>query len=375
MKKIIVFSLLGIGALTMMQCTKFTSTGSAPAPTLPSTAFHYAINIPNGTIDNTPSHNPISDDGATLGRVLFFDKQLSINNANACASCHQQENGFADPVAKSRGFEGELTSRNSMSIINAANENSYFWDGRTDGLEEMVLQPVRHQIEMGMEKMDVLPAKLAKTAYYPELFKKAFGTTEITSDRISLAMAQFIRSMSSYKSLADESGVARNWGFDSANVLNTAQKAGAQLFFGQAGCANCHSGTNFRGMTDNDMANIGLDMEYTDNGIGTLKNDASKNGVFRIPSLRNIALTAPYMHDGRFATLKDVVNHYNKGVNKHANLDNRLRNSGGWGGSDDNPRRLNLTDNDVNNLVEFLKTITDKEVTTHARFSDPFAAK
>jgi cytochrome c peroxidase len=128
-------------------------------------------------------------------------------------------------------------------------------------------------------------------------------------------------------------------------------------------------------MTDNDMANIGLDMEYTDNGIGTLKNDASKNGVFRIPSLRNIALTAPYMHDGRFATLKDVVNHYNKGVNKHPNLDNRLRNSGGWGGSDDNPRRLNLTDNDVNNLVEFLKTITDKEVTTHARFSDPFAAK
>jgi cytochrome c peroxidase len=372
MKKLSVLSLLAIGTLTLVQCSKFTSTGQAPAPSLPEKPFNYAVTMPANIHNNTPSNNKITDAGATLGRVLFYDKKLSINNVNACASCHHQQNGFADPVAKSRGFDGAATSRNSMSIINAANESSYFWDGRTDGLEEMVLQPVRHQIEMGMEKMDILPAKLKQTPYYADLFNAAYGSSEITSDKISKALAQFIRSMSSYKSLADESGVANAWGSDLNNKLNMAQKHGAQLFFGQAGCANCHSGVNFRGSNDADMANIGLDLNFTDNGMSELSGDHSKDGVFRVASLRNVALTAPYMHDGRFNTLQEVVQHYNKGVKKHRNLDGRLTDSWGSGGE---PRKLNLSDADVNDLVEFLKAMTDKELISSEKFSDPFAAK
>jgi cytochrome c peroxidase len=368
MKKLIVLSTLGMCTLFLVQCSKLTSSGSAKAPNLPTTAFDYKVSMPGGVIDNTPSYNKITNAGATLGRVLFFDNKLSINNATSCAGCHNQANAFSDPVALSKGFEGNHTSRNSMSIINAANENSYFWDGRTESLEVMVLQPVRHQVEMGMEKASILPAKLATVDYYGPLFQAAFGSTEITSERIGLAMAQFLRSMTSYSSLADESGVARHWGQDSANVLSTTERNGAALFFGKAGCASCHSGTNFRGNNDADFANIGLDLNYADKGMG--ETDEAKVGVFRVPSLRNVALTAPYMHDGRFARLQDVIQHYNKGVVKHKNLDQRLTDSWNTGGE---ARKLNLTDAEVDDLANFLKTLTDKKVVTSAKFSDPFA--
>jgi cytochrome c peroxidase len=368
MKKLIVLSTLGMCTIFLVQCTKFTSKGGAStSPTLPSTAFDYKVTMPTNVINNTPSSNKITNAGATLGRVLFFDNKLSINNTTACGSCHNQSNAFADPVKLSKGFEGNLTSRNSMSIINAANENSYFWDGRTAGLEEMVLQPVRHQVEMGMEKMTVLPNKLAKVDYYGPLFTAAFGSPEVTQERISMAMAQFIRSMTSYSSLADESGVANSWGSDVNNKLNATQKAGAQLFFGKANCSSCHSGTNFRGNNDADFANIGLELTYIDKGIGEL--DPSKEGIFRVPSLRNVALTGPYMHDGRFATLQDVIQHYNKGVVKHKNLDQRLTDSWSTGGE---ARKLNLTNAEVENLVAFLKTLTDNTVVTSPKFSNPF---
>jgi cytochrome c peroxidase len=367
MKKLIHITLLGCSTLLFVQCAKFTSTSKDVAPSLPANSYSYAVAMPATVVDNTPENNKISNDGATLGRVLFYDKKLSVNNAVACASCHNQKNAFADPIEKSVGFDGAHTSRNSMSIVNAANETSYFWDGRTDGLEQMVLQPVRHQVEMGIEKMDILPAKLAKVDYYKPLFENAFGTPEVTKERIAMAMAQFIRSMSVYNSLADEAGVSTAWGSDFSDKLNSAQKSGAQLFFGKAGCANCHSGTNFRGNNDNDVANIGLELNYTDKGMGEF--DATKEGVFRVASLRNIALTAPYMHDGRFATLKDVINHYNNGVVAHKNLDQRLTDSWGTGG---NPRKLGLTDIEIDNLIEFLKTTTDNNLVSADKFSNPF---
>jgi cytochrome c peroxidase len=368
MKKLIILGALSSITILFVQCSKFSTLGSTQnAPNLPETAFSYAVQMPAGLIDNTPANNKITNDAATLGRVLFYDKKLSINNTTACASCHNQKNAFADPVSHSIGFEGGLTSRNSMSIVNAANENSYFWDGRTESLEQMVLQPVRHQIEMGIEKMDILPAKLEKVDYYKPLFAKAFGSEEVTKERIAAAMAQFIRSMSVYNSLADESGVSDAWGSDLNNKLNANQKAGASIFFNKAGCANCHSGKNFRGNNDNDVANIGLEMNYTDKGMGEL--DAAKEGMFRVPSLRNISLTAPYMHDGRFASLRDVINHYNNGVVAHQNLDQRLTDSWSTGG---NPRKLGLTENEINNLIEFLKTTTDNALVTAPKFSSPF---
>lgn len=367
MKKLIVVTLSATSTLLLMQCAKFTSVGTALPPSLPETPYNYTVEMPIGVNDNSPSNNKINNHGATLGRVLFYDTKLSVNNAVSCGSCHNQANAFADPVKHSKGFEGGLTTRNSMSIVNTANAPTYFWDGRTDNLEKMALQPIRHQVEMGMEKADLLPAKIGKIDYYKPLFEKAFGTSEVTKERISFALAQFLRSLSHYNSLADQSTVSTNWGTDFNDLLNSQQKQGAQIFFNKAGCANCHNGTNFRGHNDADAANIGLEMNYTDKGMGEF--DPTKDGVFRVPSLRNIELTAPYMHDGRFATLRDVINHYNSGVVKHKNLDTRLTDSWNPGGE---PRKLNLTETEITNLIEFLKTTTDEDLVTNPKFSNPF---
>jgi cytochrome c peroxidase len=366
-------------SLLLVQCNKSNNThAQANAPTLPESPYHYQIDSNNmmlGSRNNTPNDNKLTDAGATLGRVLFFDKKLSINNQTACGSCHLQANAFADNVAESNGFEGKKTSRNSSTIINVINQQSYFWDGRTSGLEEMVLQPIRHQVEMGMEKSDILPKKLSIVGYYPELFQKAFGTTDITKERISKALSQFLRSMTSYNSFADQThlmsgGPNAGWGFTNDPRVTNEQKNGAQLFV-NSGCINCHSGNNLRGWNDDGVANIGLELNYTDKGLG--ETDASKVGMFKIPSLRNVALTAPYMHDGRFKTLKEVVNHYNAGVVNHPNLSNMLT-TNPWGTSTiKEPRRLNLTETQKNNLVTFLQTLNDQTIVTDVRFSDPFA--
>jgi cytochrome c peroxidase len=370
MKKLQIIGLLSVGAVLLVQCGKLKSNGSAAlTPNLSSTAPDYSVAMPAGVLDNTPSNNNITNDGAQLGRVLFYDKALSINNSTACGSCHAQTAGFADPSSKSIGFEGKHTARNSMSIINTSNENSYFWDGRTEKLETMVLQPVRHEVEMGIEKAELLPAKLNAIAYYKPLFKKAFGTEEITKERIGFAMAQFLRSLSSYSSRADEANVANNWGGDPNNVLTPTERRGSALFFGNAGCATCHSGVNFRGPNDHDVANIGLELSNVDKGIADVSGKASDIGKFRVPSLRNIALTGPYMHDGRFTNLRAVINHYNQGVQKNANLDPRLTDSWGAGGE---PRKLGLSEGDINDLIAFLGTLTDEKVTKDPKFSDPF---
>jgi cytochrome c peroxidase len=373
MKKLQILGMLSVGAVLLAQCGKLQSSGNAAtAPKLPSSAPDYSITMPASVLDNTPVGNEITNDGAQLGRVLFYDKALSINNSTACGSCHAQSAGFADAAAKSVGFEGNHTSRNSMSIVNASNERSYFWDGRTESLEQMVLQPVRHQVEMGIEKMDILPAKLTRIDYYKPLFKQAFGSEEITKDRIGAALAQFIRSMSSYRAPADDANVANTWGSDMNNVLQPNERRGSSLFFNKANCASCHIGTNFRGNNDHDVANTGLDIVPTDNGIMDVSANPADKGAFRVPSLRNIALTGPYMHDGRFATLRDVVKFYNNGVQKTPNLDVRLTNSWSTGGE---PRQLNLSDDEIDDLVAFLGALTDKHVVNDPKFADPFVSK
>jgi cytochrome c peroxidase len=373
MKKIISLSLLTATTLILVQCNKNTSKPHASqVPALPSTAYNYALQMPpNKQLhNNTPSNNPITNDGAQLGRVLFYDTKLSINNSTSCGSCHAQNRAFADgDKTLSMGFEGKATSRNSMSIVNAVNEHSYFWDGRTASLEEMVLQPVNHSVEMGMEKMDILPLKLQQVTYYGPLFAKAFGSAEITKDKISQALAQFLRAMSSYTSRADDANIAETWGSVTGGNFTTPETNGAQLFFGKAGCANCHNSNNFRGHNDNDFANIGLDINYTDNGMGALDGNTAHDGIFMIPSLRNIALTAPYMHDGRFATLEQVIQHYNKDVKQHKNLDTRLTDSWSAGGQ---ARKLNLTDAEVADLAAFLQTLTDDKLVNDVRFANPF---
>jgi cytochrome c peroxidase len=237
---------------------------------------------------------------------------------------------------------------------------------------------------MGFNNLNNLPAKLSAVSYYPALFKAAFGSEEITLEKISKALAQFLRAIVSHNSKYDQ-GVDQNF----AN-FTPLENLGRNLF-SQKLCDHCHGGSNFSMNWSTEGVNIGLDMNYNDNGVGVTQTNTALNGCFKVPSLRNIALSAPYMHDGRFQKLEDVIDFYNSNVQPHANLNFRLRE--GYNNSfintidppigipidpvffnfgSSNPRRLNLSSLDKQALVAFLKTLTDYSVTTDPKFSDPF---
>lgn len=337
---------------------------------LPETLFNYAEpELPVGLADfitNDPDFN-VTDAGATLGRVLFYDKKLSLTNNISCGSCHLQEKAFADVGKGSVGFEGGVTTRNSLAITNPVLEDEFFWDLRESDLKSMVLKPIENHIEMGMEDIDKLPGKIKNADYYPELFKAAFGDAEITESRIAESLRQFLSSMLTMNSKWDRG----NWGSN----LTAQEQEGMNVFFGQGLCYQCHSGNNFNeaegffgpggGWDTRRAANIGLEEHYEDAGLGV--HEANSEGVFKVPSLRNVGLTAPYMHDGRFETLDDVVDHYNENIADHDNLDERLRD---WNG---NPWRLQLTEQQQDALVAFLHTLTDDEFVQDKKYSDPFA--
>jgi cytochrome c peroxidase len=304
----------------------------------------------------------VSNAGATLGRVLFYDPRLSINNRISCASCHSQKHGFADPRRFSEGFEGKVTTRNAMAIVNPSVNSHFFWDSRVSRIEELSLEPVRNHIEMGMEKMDDLILKLKNTPYYPELFQKAFLSEKITEAKIAQALSQFMCSLISVESKMDK---GMRSGFANFSEL---EKLGQTLFFSQKTmCGSCHSGGNlsapdFPGGAYSQpnvqgTANIGLELVYADNG--------KHEGQFRIPSLRNIGVTAPYMHDGRFKTLEEVVEHYDNGIANHKNLDSKFR-------AGEGAKKLNLSGIEKMALVAFLKTLTDEKFLNDERYSDPF---
>lgn len=321
---------------------------------------------PVASSDNNTVKNPITNAGATLGRVLFYDKALSVNNTIACASCHKQENSFSDPAVFSIGFEGGLTTRNSMSLANARyyNPGTFFWDERANTLEEQTLMPVQHPVEMGMD-INELESRLSSKDYYKVLFRKAFGDEAINSDRISKALAQFIRSMVSFRSRYDDGLVALGHPHapnDNLPGFTQQENQGLRLF--QQHCGRCH-GTEAQII--NSAANDGLDVVYADNGVGAITGRAQDNGKFKVPSLRNVALTAPYMHDGRFATLAQVVEHYNSGVQDHPNLDPRLRVQPGG-----QPQRLGLNQQQKDAIITFLHTLTDNSFTTDAKYANPF---
>ncbi len=347
-----------LALLCLVACDK-----EVPPPTnevsleLPEVPYNYADQeMPQGLqfqlVDNTPDDNIMSDHGATLGRVLFYDTKLSLNNVVSCASCHHQSKAFADPDRFSSGFDNRKTSRNSPAIANLRFARHFFWDAEATILEEQVLMPIKDHLEMGMESLEDLEAKLKLVDYYPALFEKAFGSPEITSDRISKSMAQFIRSMSSFNSKFDK-GQANDF-----SNFTPLELAGKDLFFSWgSSCSSCHGGDAF---TSGENANIGLDLVYSDNGVGALSGNDRDNGMFKIPSLRNIALTAPYMHDGRYQTLEEVIEHYSSNVQSHPNLDWRLNQS------------MNFTDSEKQALLAFLHTLTDEEYISDPKFSNPF---
>jgi len=340
------------------------------------------FNVPEVlALDNTPPGNPIVDAGATLGRVLFYDTTLSANETIACASCHPQETGFADPEVLSEGFEGGLTGRNSMSLANARyyQPGHFFWDERAATLEDQVLMPFQDPVEMGLT-LEELEAKVEARPFYPVLFEQAFGDPAINSDRISRALAQFVRSITSHRAPWDEGIAATGDALAPFPNYTVEENLGKEVFFGVGNCAPCHleqlDGPLPPGQSPSNAAifmlveatNNGIDgaLNGEDNGVGDQLEDTAFNGFFKSPSLRNSELTAPYMHDGRFQALAFVIQHYDNGVLAHPNLDERLIDDEGQA------QRLGLQTAEKQALLVFLRTLTDRELIEDPRFSDPF---
>ena len=362
-------------ALAVVGGPRVSLAASPGVPVLPSTPNDYVkyavTDLPRhfttGTmpgLNNTPVDNPITNAGAALGRALFYDERVSHNDSTSCASCHKQENDFSDTNQLSVGFEGGLTGRHSMGLANGAYYDSgkFFWDERAATLEDQVLMPIQDPVEMGMS-LPILTAKLSATTFYPQLFQNAFGTPEVTPERISKSLAQFVRSMVSYNSKFDD---AVNLG-NTINTPNfvaagfTAQEIeGRNIFHGTGGCNQCHVS---QAQIGDAPANIGLDINnLADAGVG---GPGVGTGKFKTPSLRNVEVRGGYMHDGRFTTLEEVVEFYNSGVQNNPSLDPRMK-SGGV------PRKLNLTQAQKEALVAFLKTLTDDEFLANEMFSNPF---
>jgi len=346
------------------------------APTLPVTPYtysdatsplpaHFTLAVGGGrgvggsvvAADNTPASNVTTDAGAALGRVLFYERRLSVNDRVSCASCHQQQTGFADTARLSRGFDGGSTGRHSMALQNARfyTRGRFFWDERAATLEAQVLQPIQDATEMGMT-LDNAVTKLTLSSFYAPLFQAAFGTPDITSDRVSRALSQFVRSLVSSSSKFDRAFTNVTTGPPNfAAVFTPQEQLGQQLFNGQAKCAQCHETNAHLG---DDVHNIGLDATLTDVGAGL--------GRFKTPSLRNVEKRGRFMHDGRFNTLEQVVEFYNSGVQNNGNLDGRLRGPG------NQPQRLNLSQAEKDAIVAYMKTLTDDAFLTAAKFSNPF---
>lgn len=314
-----------------------------------------------------PDYNPLTEEGIALGRKLFWDPQISKNNNISCASCHAPELAFADNVPFSVGVHNEQTSRNSMALINLAWNTSFFWDGRVSTLEEQISHPINDPIEMDMNWKSVV-SRLGADESYNGMFTAAFGNECIDSVRVSYAIAQFLRTMVSANSRFDQ---AMYWG---GLPLSPAEYRGLELFLAEGGdpsyypggqrggdCFHCHGGALVQ-FTDHLFHNNGLDTVFTDVGREAVTGLAYDRGVFRTPTLRNIGLTAPYMHDGRFETLHDVIAHYNTGGHLSATIDPFMKFP---------IVGLQLTAQDFDDLVAFLHTLTDEEFVNNPAFKKP----
>ena len=357
--------------------------GSKRQLTLPVTPYRYADQLLPRHVkkvaelfDNTPESNPITDEGATLGRVLFYDPNLSANGSTSCSSCHSQKTAFTDARRFSKGFEGKFVDRNSMSLVNLRyyRPGKFFWDERAESLEDQVLMPIENPIEMGHE-LTALVSLLQNDPIYPPLFHDAFGTSEVTKERLSLALAQFLRSMISVNSRFDQGRIEVASVLDPFPNFSEQENYGEQQFFGRAKCSECHlPETEGKSVAARQSAffqlegplvnGIDSDSDQVDGGVGAYTSKEDEWGRFKSTSLRNVALTAPYMHDGRFRTLDQVIEHYNWSVKPHRNLDQRLEDFAANG--------LALPEVEKVALAAFLGTLTDQTFITDPKFSDPF---
>jgi cytochrome c peroxidase len=298
--------------------------------------------------------------------MLFYDPLLSRDRSQSCANCHLQVNGFSDSDRFSIGVEGLPGKRQAMSVFNLAwHSNEFFWDGRATLLRDQALLPIQDPLEMNETLANVIN-KLSNSQDYKDQFSRAFGSAEVTAEKMALAMEQFMLSVVSSNSKYDR--------YLAGEVeLTESEERGRQLFeteynpffpqFSGADCAHCHGGSNF----ENDQyMNNGLDTDdmMTDIGREAVTQNPMDRGKFKVPSLRNIELTAPYMHDGRFQTLEEVIDHYNEGIKMSSTADPTVINTMESG--------LFLTDQDKIDLINFLKTLTDESLATNPAYQSPF---
>ena len=314
-----------------------------------------------------PADNPLTVEGVQLGRYLFWEKKLSADGTQSCGSCHLPEHGFSDPNRFSVGITGAIGNRQSMALVNLGWAYNYFWDGRAATLEDQVIAPVTNPIEMN-NTWEAALQTLRAEPIYPPMFKAAYGTEEITQDRAAKAIASFLRTLISANSKFDRERAG-------TYTFTALEEAGFNLFlteggmnpntgtpWGGADCFHCHGPAGMQ-MGDYLMHNNGLDRHFTaDAGLAAVSGNPLDSGKFKTPSLRNIELTAPYMHDGRFQTLDEVFNHYNSGGQVSTTIDPFMEAAGGG---------LFLQEIDKLALIAFLKTLTDTSFIHNPAFSDP----
>ena len=302
----------------------------------------YRPEMPLGLDDEAfkvPADNPITKEKVELGRLLFFDKRLSANNTIACASCHIPALAFTDGQPVSTGINSQQGGRSAPTAINRGFSTAQFWDGRAATLEDQSIGPFANLIEHGFASHDELIKKINSIKGYKKLFSDVYGKKKLTKENVGRAIAAFQRTLISGNSPFDR------FDYDGdQKAISESAKRGKNLFFDKARCNLCHMGTNF---SDEKFHNIGIgwdDSDTLDLGRYRVSKNEKDLGAFKTPTLREITKTAPYMHDGRFATLEDVIKHYNKGGVKNPFLDNQVI-------------PLNLSDLEIKDLLSMLRSL------------------
>lgn len=382
--------------IVVFSCDPFYSENREVTLELPAEPFSYNV---SGLSDHIP----------TLGRVLFYDPRLSINNTVSCGSCHKQALAFSDNTAFSRGFENRITPRNSMPIQNIISDafkgesvlidssggtvvidtiftdegitylpgvvvppdffiqpTKLFWDGRESDLQTMVTRPIMNHIEMGIHDMDVLALKLSTIPEYKQLFSNAFNDEEVSKEKIAIALSSFLLSIRSNQSKFDKSVTFQNTSNQADHnvnrfLLNAQEELGRRLFFDKFNCNSCHESNGF--------SDIGLDANPKDAGFSAVTGNNNDAGMFKIPSLRNVEITGPYMHDGRFKTLEEVLEHYSHGIKNSPNLDARFKSADG------KTKQLNMSQAEIKAIAAFLTTLTDYEMINDPKLANPFRSR
>lgn len=353
MKKLLVIACITTAIVVIHACKK-KETGPVYSPTALKVEVPAYVKTYLGDMQH-PADNPLTVEGVALGRKLFYEKMLSNDNSMSCATCHKQENAFDDPRPFSQGTNGAFGNRNAMAIVNLGYEKHFFWDGRRNTLEGQAHDPVTNPIEMANKWPEVVK-RLQSSSVYPGLFFSAFGTKTIDSNLVVKAIAQFERTLVSFNSRFD-----KYYYQGDSSALNDQEKRGLAIFTGKGLCNNCHLMNTL--FTDGELRNNGLDVDPADNGQMNFTGLATDRGKFKVPTLRNIAESAPYMHDSRFATLEQVVTFYSSGVKQSSpNLDVHMPDFGAG---------LGLSVPEQADLVAFLKALSDPSFLSSPVFADP----